>query len=344
MKISEYNLSLQASHERSQQSSVKETLRVWVDRAATTSQRPAERVTISDAARQKQAEEATGVSDSAADSSNDPKLRMLIFLVEKLTGLKVRVFDASELNAAAEAEAPQAPPADASPPQAARAGVGVAYDRVESYSESEQTTFEASGIIKTSDGKEINFSLSLAMQRQYGETSTTSIRLGDAARKTDPLVINFDGTAAQLGEQRFAFDLNADGANEQVNFVGSGSGFLALDLNGDGKVNDGKELFGPASGNGFNELARYDADGNGWIDESDPVFSQLKVWTRDGAGTDSLKSLSALGVGAISLHAVDTPFDIKTAGNQLLGSVVASSVYLTEDGSAGSVQQVDLTA
>ena len=343
MRISEYNLALQSSHERSQQSSVKETLRVWVDRAATTSQSPSERMIISDAARQKQAAEVTGTTDSVADASNDPNLRMLIFLVEKLTGLKVRVFDASELNAAADVEAPRAPPADTAPPQAARAGFGVAYDRVESYSESEQTTFEASGVIKSSDGKEIKFSLNLAMQRQYSETSTTSIRLGDAARKTDPLVINFDGTAAQLGERRFAFDLDADGANEKINFVESGSGFLALDLNGDGKVNDGKELFGPATGNGFSELRQYDADGNGWIDESDPVFSQLKVWTKDGAGTDSLKSLSALGVGAISLHAVATPFDIKTAGNQLLGSVVASSVYLTEDGSAGSVQQVDLT-
>ena len=343
MKISEYNLALQSSHERSQQSSVKETLRAWVDRAATSSQRPSERVTISDAARQKQADEATGVSDSAADSSNDPRLRMLIFLVEKLTGLKVRVFDARELNVPAEVEAPRAPPADAGPVQAPRAGFGLAYDRVESYSESEQTTFEAGGVVKTSDGKEIKFSLNLVMQRQCSETSTTSIRMGDAARKTDPLVINFNGTAAQLGEQRFAFDLNADGSNEQVNFVGAGSGFLALDLNSDGKVNDGKELFGPATGNGFNELARFDADGNGWIDESDPIFSQLKVWTKDGAGADSLKSLSALGVGAISLHAVGTPFDIKTAGNQLLGSVVASSVYLREDGAVGSVQQVDLT-
>lgn len=344
MKISEYNLSLQTSHERSQQSSVKETLRVWVDRAASAGQAASERITISEAARHRQTEEAAGASDSAADSSNDPKLRMLIFLVEKLTGLKVRVFDGRELNASARAEMPEAPPAEAGPPPVPRAGFGVAYDRVESYSESEQTTFEASGVIKTSDGKEIKFSLNLAMQRQYSETSTTSIRMGDATRKTDPLVINFDGTAAQLGEQRFAFDLNADGSNEQVNFVGSGSGFLALDLNGDGKVNDGKELFGPATGNGFNELARHDADGNGWIDESGPVFSRLKVWTRDGAGADSLKSLSALGVGAISLHAVATPFDIKTAGNQLLGSVVASSVYLKEDGSAGSVQQVDLTA
>ena len=275
MKVSEYNLALQSSHERSQQSSVKETLRVWVDRAASAVQAGSERVTISDTARQKQVEDAAAASDSAADPSNDPKLRMLVFLIEKLTGLKVRVFDGRELKASADSEGPQAPPADARSGTPARAGFGVAYDRIESYSESEQTTFEASGVIRTSDGKEISFSLNLAMQRQYSETSTTSIRMGDAARKTDPLVINFNGTAAQLGEQRFAFDLNADGADEQINFVGAGSGFLALDLNGDGKVNDGKELLGTATGNGFNELGRYDADGNGWPSGSGAFGARL---------------------------------------------------------------------
>lgn len=107
---------------------------------------------------------------------------------------------------------------------------------------------------------------------------------------------------------------------------------------------NGSELFGPATGNGFNELAQYDSDHNGWIDESDAVYRQLKVWTKDAAGNDSLNSLASLGVGAISLHAIDTPFDIKTAANQLLGSIKASSVYLNEDGTAGSVQQIDLTA
>ena len=41
----------------------------------------------------------------------------------------------------------------------------------------------------------------------------------------------------------------------------------ALDINEDGKINDGKELFGTASGNGFGDLAAYDQDNNGWIDE-----------------------------------------------------------------------------
>lgn len=341
MKISAYAMAMQNRHEQLQQSSVKETLRIWVDRPAPASP-SSQQVTLSPAAQEKQASETTAMDDAAHNAKHDPKLQLLILMLEKLTGQKVRVFDASEIKPVHGPDLPSSPAhAGSQPPP--RAGFGVAYDKVASYSEFEQTTMQASGVIKTSDGREIEFSLNLLMQRQYSETSSTSVRLGDAARKTDPLVINFNGTAAQLSEQRFAFDLNSDGTNEQINFTSHGSGFLALDINGDGRINNGSELFGPATGNGFNELAQYDGDGNGWIDESDDVYRQLKVWMKDATGSDSLSSLASLGVGAISLHAIDTPFDIKTASNQLLGSIRASSVYLNEDGTAGSVQQIDLT-
>lgn len=343
VKISEYAFAMQTRHEQSQQSSIKETLRIWVDRPAP-AQTPPQQVSISPAAQKKQASEATAMDDAAHNANNDPKLQLLILMIEKLTGQKVRLFDASQLETV---HAPDIPASTGSahnqPSPHPRAGFGVAYDKVASYSEFEQTTMQASGVIKTSDVREIQFSLNLVMQRQYSETSSTSVRMGDAARKTDPLVINFSGTAAQLSEQRFAFDLNSDGTNEQINSPLAGSGFLALDINGDGKINNGSELFGPASGNGFNELAQYDSDGNSWIDESDDVYRLLKVWTKDAAGSDSLSSLASLGVGAISLQSIETPFDIKTAGNQLLGSILASSVYLNENGTAGSVQQIDLT-
>ena len=347
MKVADYALAMQTSHGQSQQSSVKESLRVWVSRpvpadTVLSHQSPSTQVAISAAARQQQASEITAIDDAMHNAENDPELHILILMIEKMTGQKIRLLSSDDLRPISSAEQP-AITATPAPPTAPRAGFGVEYDRVASYSESEQTTMQAAGIIKTSDGKEISFSLNLVMQRQYSETSSTSLRLGDAARKTDPLIINFGGTAAQLSEQRFAFDLDSDGKNEQINSPLSGSGFLTLDRNGDGKINNGSELFGPATGNGFSELAQYDGDGNNWIDENDAVYQQLQVWTRDTAGNNKLASLAALGVGAVSLQAADTPFDIKTTSNQLLGSVLTSSVFLNENGTAGSVQQIDLT-
>jgi hypothetical protein len=119
-----------------------------------------------------------------------------------------------------------------------------------SYTEAEQTTFAASGTVRTADGREIAFDLQLSMSRLYHEESSVSLRAGDAVRATDPLVLNFAGTAAQLTDQRFAFDLDADGSADQINFAGPGRGFLDFfdPRNKYGKVDNGRELFGPTSG------------------------------------------------------------------------------------------------
>lgn len=348
MKIANSTLDLQSSHAQTRQLEVKESLRMWVgqrppQRGEAPSPPPPPRTTvnISDAARALQSGDANAIGNATQDAQNQPEMQLLISLVEALTGHKVHLYtpDAQGSAASGDTSAVAAPP---SGQQAQRpAGYGVEYDRTETYSESEQTTLHASGTIKTTDGKEISFKLDLAMARQYSETSSESIRLGDAVRKTDPLVINFNGTAAQLTDQRFSFDLNSDGKNEQIATLASGSGYLALDLNADGKVNNGKELFGTTSGNGFADLAKYDSDQNGWIDEADPVFKQLKVWTQDGNG-GSVSSLADKGVGAISLASVATPFDVKNTANQTLGSVRSTGVVLNEDGTAGTAQQIDL--
>jgi hypothetical protein len=140
------------------------------------------------------------------------------------------------------------------------------------------------------------------------------------------------------------FDLNSDGTPEAVPWLQSGSGFLALDENQDGLINNGRELFGPRSGNGFAELAQYDQDGSGWIDENDPIFSRLRVWTKDPDGPETLQTLADLRIGAILLGSTDSPFQLTNYANESLGEVVRSGLYLKEDGSVGFAQQINLTA
>ena len=66
-------------------------------------------------------------------------------------------------------------------------------------------------------------------------------------------------------------------------------------------INDGNELFGTKSGDGFKDLAKYDKDRNGWIDEADDIFDDLRIWTKDEQGNDKLLTLKEAGVGAIYL-------------------------------------------
>ncbi|NLD47470.1 MAG: hypothetical protein GX660_09755, partial [Clostridiaceae bacterium] len=138
------------------------------------------------------------------------------------------------------------------------------------------------------------------------------------------------------------FDLDFDGKTEQISFVSKESGFLALDLNNDGVINDGRELFGPQTGDGFSELAKYDLDENNWIDENDAVFSKLKIWVKDDSGKDMLFTLAEKGIGALYLGNVNTPFSLKDASNNLNGVIRKSGVFLKENGTAGTIQHIDL--
>lgn len=210
-----------------------------------------------------------------------------------------------------------------------------------SFTEKECTTFSSTGSVKTADGRELSFNLDMSMSREYMEKHSISYVTDYSAILTDPLVINLKDNPVSVSDQSFLFDIDGDGKDETIARMNSNSGFLALDKNGDGIINDGNELFGTKTGNGFKELSEYDSDGNGWIDESDEVYEKLKVWITDENGNDKLISLKDADVGAIYLGNAKTTFNVTDDTNDLKARVRSTGVYLHEDGSAGSVQQVD---
>ncbi|MDH4320259.1 MAG: hypothetical protein OEV73_02045, partial [Desulfobulbaceae bacterium] len=124
--------------------------------------------------------------------------------------------------------------------------------------------------------------------------------------------------------------------------LGGGSGFLALDHNGDGIINDGSELFGPKTGDGFAELAQYDSDGNGWLDENDPVYNDLRLWILGDEGASYLETLASRGIGALLINSADTLFRLADSNNETLGQIRESSIFLRENGSVGTIQEVDV--
>ena len=201
--------------------------------------------------------------------------------------------------------------------------------------ESEKTTVCGKGKVTTADGRAIDFEYALAMERSF--SSEKSMQESGVIKLKDPLMLSFTGKACELTKDCLKFDLNSDGVLEDIPGMGAGTGFLVLDRNGNGKADDGSELFGVASGNGFADLAKLDADHNGWIDESDPAYQQLAVWSGDG-----FSSLAQRGVGALSTATVHAPFSLKTNANELLGQIQAAGFYLTEAGQVGHMQQVDL--
>lgn len=352
MRIAAASIHLQAQHQAQQSLDIRQSLDA---RAGTPNARLT--VTASSADQFSFSQEALNAAASApADLDTEdgytPKDKLAVDLIRHLykliTGHDMVLRPAGGLRQALEsgASAPAATAAATPPTASAPAASGFSLDVEASatYRESESTQFSASGVIHTADGKTIDFTVDVNMSRTFAETRQASLKAGEAAKpKVDPLVLNYGGHAAELTDTHFAFDLDSDGDSEQLAELGAGSALLALDKNGNGTIDNGQELFGPTSGDGFAELAQYDADGNGFLDAADPAYDKLRLWQRDGSGGSTLVALGQVGIGAIYLGRTATPFQLNTAQNQNLGQVASTGLFFREDGRAGTVQQVDYT-
>jgi len=163
-----------------------------------------------------------------------------------------------------------------------------------------------------------------------------------------PLVLdlNGDGVHTLSIAQGTTFDLNADGKLDNVGWVASGDGFLVRDVNQDGVINNGTELFGSSTvlGNGskasdgFLALADMDTNKDGVVDAHDAGFSSLKVWVDGNADgisqSNELLSLESLGITKINLSADKTA--VLDQGN----FVGLSSSFETSDGVLHQVADV----
>lgn len=207
------------------------------------------------------------------------------------------------------------------------------------FQESETLSLIAQGTIQTEEGKTIN----LSMQNEISRYDSYKIETRQSlASMVDPLVINLEGGLVHVDEsETFDFDLNSDGEKDDISLLGKGSGFLALDRNENGMIDDGSELFGTQSGDGFSDLAAFDEDGNGWIDENDSVFSKLQIWQKS-AMQDHLISLDQAKVGALLLFSVESSFTFKE-GSDTNAKLKESSVVLFEDGRTGWMSHLDFS-
>ena len=175
--------------------------------------------------------------------------------------------------------------------------------------------------------------------------------------RRDPLTLDLNNNGLETvpvnATNPVYFDLTGEGVQSSVGWVAPNDGFLVLDRNGDGLINDGTELFGdatpayeagttnPSTGSGltvdgFAALAQEDTNGDGIVNSGDANFANLRVWqdlNQDGVSQDGeLKTLSELGIESFNVASINHS-QLLANGNQ----IADTGTFTRMDGTSGKI-------
>jgi hypothetical protein len=175
----------------------------------------------------------------------------------------------------------------------------------------------------------------------------------------DPFVLDLDGdgieTVGISGASPVLFDHDADGIRTGTGWIKADDGLLLLDLNGNGTIDSGRELFGdntqvPAAAdgtaqtaaNGYQALQQHDTNADGQIDSQDAVYSQLRVWqdtNQDGISqAGEMRTLAQLGIASIGVQGTETNTNLGQGNSQ-----IASGTFTRADGTSGASGVAELS-
>jgi hypothetical protein len=279
------------------------------------------------------------------DELLDTQLLTLALMVSRLSGRPVYVSTVGrDMMQSAEQNQPLTLPSelpDAQPLNPEESPeVTFRYEMEHEQIEAERLQVQGGGSVTTKDGREIDFSVSINMERYLA--TRTQLTVTNEPLK-DPLVIDLGSAPASFTGETLSFDLDVDGEMDELPMLDKSGGYLVIDHNQNGEVDDGAEVIGALSGDGFADLMALDDDGDLWLDEDDEAFERVKVWRSTDEGRE-LVGLLEVGVGAVYLGAVEAEFTTLDEQHQTLAQQRAQSVYLSEEGEVGSVRRLDLRA
>ena len=159
------------------------------------------------------------------------------------------------------------------------------------------------------------------------------------------MVLNLseESKANDLGASYSYFDYDGDGFAERTAWIGEQQGLLVVDLNENGIIDDGKELFGDKTilkngrqaKDGYQAFKDVDDNKDGVIDSQDSSWLKLRVWVDNGDGMTQegeLKTLDELGIETIKLN------EERTGTNEVEGNILEKIGFFTKvDGTTGEL-------
>ncbi len=165
-----------------------------------------------------------------------------------------------------------------------------------------------------------------------------------------PLVLDLDRNGITTLPEDFRgiyFDHDRNGFAERTGWVSPGDGLLVRDLNGNGLIDDGSELFGNhtdlepgrRAANGFAALRSLDVNGDQYVDRFDAAWLTLGIWkdanSNGSVDAGELLSMDKAGVRRLGVNYVATSF-ADPQGNQHL----QIGEYVAADGTLQAMNDV----
>lgn len=121
-----------------------------------------------------------------------------------------------------------------------------------------------------------------------------------------PMAIDLDGEGIEtidINKSQIYFDVDNDGFREQTGWISKNEAILAIDKNGNGKIDNQSEMFGSTDSTGFEDLKAIDSNGDGIINSQDADFNKIRLWqdlNENGVTEEGeLKTLTEAGIQSI---------------------------------------------
>ncbi|MEQ1767804.1 MAG: hypothetical protein ABL859_10290, partial [Methylotenera sp.] len=210
---------------------------------------------------------------------------------------------------------------------------------------------------RVNEGKTINNPFDPQETRQWKEPwekimddiiNEIKNKFNQASTIPSPIILDLDGDGIETrGVSAGAFfDQVGDGFAEQTGWVGKDDGLLVRDLNGNGTIDTGNELFGNntklANGanasNGFEALKELDTNHDGKIDSNDSTFTSLSIWkdvnSNGKTEVGEILNLTDEGIQSINVNYTNSSFvDVNSNQHQQIGSysTISGQIRTAED-------------
>lgn len=243
-------------------------------------------------------QQASSVDDSPLQTL-DSKTDLLKQMVEMLTGRKIDVLNVSEMDIESEqsSQVTQSESLVETTLTGRRGlkGSSQEYQFHESVYEKQTLDIEAKGTIITADGQKFDFDLDLEMSREYSSETDIQIASSKLSHK-QPLLFNYGGQASELSDFVFDFHLDLEVENK---LPGLGRGYLVLDKNHDGKLDNENSLFSEGSPqSSISSLG----------DDESQTLDSLQILSYDFKLNFQMQSLSSIKIGALYNKVMESPF------------------------------------